>query len=61
MKNKDLNTKDVKELEKLVSTKKLDLLKNQVKIAGGKDKNLKTAWKLRKEIAQILTALKAKN
>lgn len=57
---KDLTTKTVKELETLVSKKKLELVKNTVKIAGGKEKNLKVAWTLRKEIAQIMTVLKLK-
>lgn len=57
---KDLTTKTVKELEALVSKKKLELVKNTVKIAGGKEKNLKTAWLIRKEIAQIMTVIKMK-
>jgi len=54
---KNIKTKDIKELEKILSKDKLDLIKNQVKIAGGKEKNLKKSWALRKEIAQILTIL----
>lgn len=57
---KELLTKTVKELETLVSKKKLELVKNTVKIAGGKEKNLKVAWQLKKDIAQILTAIKVK-
>lgn len=57
---KDLKTKTVKDLETLVSKKKLELVKNTVKIAGGKEKNLKVAWILRKEIAQIMTVIKTK-
>lgn len=57
---KDLTTKTVKELETLVSKKKLELVKNTVKIAGGKEKNLKVGWTLRKEIAQIMTVIKMK-
>ena len=60
IKNKDLHTKELKELEKMLSKNKLDLIKNQVKIAGGKEKNLKKSWALRKEIAQILTLMKGK-
>lgn len=51
MKNQDIKT---------LATKRLDLIKNQVKIAGGKEKNLKKSWALRKEIAQILTLIKQK-
>lgn len=57
---KDLKTKDIKDLEKLVAKQKLELIKNQVKIAGAKEKNLKKSWSLRKEIAQILTIIKSK-
>ncbi len=57
---KDLNTKEIKDLESLVSKKKLELIKNQVKIAGGQEKSIKKNWTLRKEIAQLLTIIKMK-
>lgn len=57
---KNIKDKEIKELEKMLSKNKLDLIKNQVKIAGGKEKNLKKSWALRKEIAQILTLIKQK-
>ena len=57
---KDLKTKEVKDLQDLVLKKKLELLKNQVKIAGGQGKNLKENWTLRKELAQILTIIRTK-
>lgn len=57
---KELKLKEVKDLEKMVSKDKLELSKNQVKIAGAKQKNLKTAWRIKKEIAQILTIIKQK-
>jgi ribosomal protein L29 len=57
---KSLKNEEIKKLEDLVSKKRLLLLKNAVKIASGKEKNLKQAWKERKEIAQILTILKEK-
>lgn len=57
---KEIKNKEVKDLEKLVSKQKLELIKNQVKIAGGKEKNLKKSWALRKEIAQLLTIIKTK-
>ena len=55
-----LKSEEIKKLEDLVSKKRLLLLKNAVKIAAGKEKNLKQAWSQRKEIAQILTILKEK-
>lgn len=61
MKKKELNdikTKTQDELKNLVSKKKLELMKNKVKIAGGDNKNLKAGWKIRKEIAQIMSILK---
>lgn len=57
---KELKTLEIKKLEDLVSKKKLLLLKNNVKIASGKEKNFKIGWMLKKEIAQILTILKQK-
>ena len=58
---KDIKTKDTKDLEKTVSKLRMDLSKNAVKIAGGKEKNLKKARNIKKEIAQILTIIKSKN
>ena len=57
---KEAKLKDVKELEKMVSKLRIDLMKNAVKIAGGKEKNIKKAWNIKKEIAQILTIIKNK-
>jgi ribosomal protein L29 len=63
MKIKELETikiKEVKELKALVLKKKLELLKNQVKMLSGKEKNLKKAWALKKEVSQIMSIIKAK-
>lgn len=57
---KGLKAKEIKDLEAMVSKQKLELIKNQVKIAGGKEKNLKKSWNLKKEIAQILSIIKEK-
>jgi len=38
----------------------LDLVKNEVKIAGGKEKDLKITKKIKKEIAQVLTIIREK-
>ncbi len=57
---KEIKNKEIKDLEKMVSKSKLELIKNQVKIAGGKEKNLKASWTLRKEIAQVLSIIKEK-
>lgn len=63
MKIKELNSikiKDIKDLEVMISKLRLELMKNQVKIAGGKEKNLKKSWSLKKEIAQMQTIIKEK-
>jgi ribosomal protein L29 len=48
------------ELKKLISKKRVELAKIQVKIASGKEKNLKLANNIRKEIARLLTKLNQK-
>ncbi|EKE04885.1 MAG: hypothetical protein ACD_19C00429G0045 [uncultured bacterium] len=53
----EVKNKEIKALEAMVSKLRLELSKNKVKIAGGKEKNLKKAWNIKKEIAQILTIL----
>ncbi len=60
MKIKELKAnkvKDLKSLESMVSKLRIDLMKNEVKVAGGKEKNLKKSWSLRKEIAQLLSII----
>lgn len=57
---KELRTKDEKSLIALVDQKKLEVIKNAVKITEAKEKNVKLQRKLRKEIAQILTILNEK-
>lgn len=57
---KELKTKELKDLLSLVAKKKVELLKNAVKIAGGKEKDIKKNWTLRKEISQILTIINTK-
>lgn len=54
----ETKTKTQDELKNLVVKKKLELMKNKVKIAGTDNKNLKMNWILRKEIAQIMSVLK---
>ncbi|KKP31651.1 MAG: hypothetical protein UR20_C0034G0014 [Candidatus Woesebacteria bacterium GW2011_GWE2_31_6] len=55
-----IKIKEIKELKALVLKKKLELLKNQVKMLSGKEKNLKKTWALKKEIAQIMSIIKEK-
>lgn len=56
----NIKVKEVKELKSLILNKKLELLKNQVKMLSGKEKNLKKTWALKKEIAQLMTIVKEK-
>ncbi|HCR35434.1 hypothetical protein A2130_01635 [Candidatus Woesebacteria bacterium GWC2_33_12] len=55
---KELRNKDIKNLLSLTAQKKLEVIKNAVKISGAKEKNIKVQKTLKKEIAQILTIVK---
>lgn len=55
---KSLKTKKVEELKKIVSEKKLELLKLLSNKVSKGDKNLMKGRNLKKEIAQILTLVK---
>ncbi len=57
---RDLRTKDVKEIERLVSAKKLELIKSQAEKSLSKEKNLKKAKNLRRDISQMLTIIREK-
>ena len=61
MKKKDIETlrgKEVAEIKKALAGKRADLIKAQVEMYGGKEKNLKKARNLRREVAQMLTIIK---
>ena len=63
MKKKEFITyknKSIKDLNKIVFEKKLDLEKLRMKIFAGKEKNVKLGRNLRTEIAKILTLIKEK-
>lgn len=55
-----LKSKTAIELKKEVVTKKADLAKFTAKMFAGGEKNLKKGRNLKKEIAQILTAVREK-
>ncbi len=57
---KDLKTKDIKALSKLVHEKKLEITKKAMDIKSGKEKNLKAGMNLRREVAKILTLIREK-
>jgi ribosomal protein L29 len=57
---KELRTKTVVELRKLVLAKKLEAEKAKMKNLSGKEKNLKVHKNLSGEIAKILTLIREK-
>ena len=57
---KDIKSKELKDLKKVLSEKKKDAAKKRMEIFSGKDKNLKLSKNLRKDIAQILTLIREK-
>lgn len=64
MKRKDLEglkTKKATELLKMVRERKLELAKALAMASAGREKNLKKAKNLRREIAQILTIQRAES
>lgn len=56
----DLKTKEVEDLNKILGEKKTKLEKLMVNISAGKEKNLKSASNLRRDISQILTIMREK-
>lgn len=55
-----LKDKSIKDLMKMVNTKKVEVAKKMAEAASGKEKNLKASSSARHEIAQILTLIKEK-
>lgn len=63
MKKKDLKTlrnKSKQDLRKTLIERQENLAKSYIKMKGGQEKNLKKSWRLRKDIAQILTLIREK-
>ena len=56
----ELRSKEIVQLEKMVTAKQNDLLKIIPETSVGKEKNLKKAKNLKREIAQILTIINEK-
>ena len=56
----DIRKKTVESLEKLVTKKRLELIKEKTKIDAGKSKNIKKLRNSKKEVAQILTIIREK-
>lgn len=56
----DLKTKEVRDLNKILGDKKAELEKIMVNVSVGKEKNLKKAKNLRRDISQILTIVREK-
>ncbi len=60
MKRKDikiLRDKDIKTLEKEVTDRKKKLMIFMPSLYAGREQNIKQGWKLRREIAQIMSIL----
>lgn len=57
---KNIKTKNTEDLKKMVSEKKLELMKLLSNKVSKADKNLKKGRNLKKEIAQILTLVREK-
>ena len=55
---KNLRTKKAEDLQKMVSAKKLELMKLLSNKVSKADKNVKKGRNLKKEIAQILTRIR---
>ena len=60
MMSQELRTKTIKDLEDLVVSKKSEILENSKNILKGSEKNVKKNFKLKKEVARILTVLNEK-
>lgn len=63
MKKKDfsaLRKKELSELKKLADEKKKEVMKVKAEIKAGREKNLKVAGSLGKDLAQILTLVREK-
>jgi ribosomal protein L29 len=58
--SQELRTKTIKDLEDLVVSKKSEILENSKNILKGSEKNVKKNFKLKKEVARILTVLNEK-
>lgn len=56
----DIKNKTIKDLNKLVFTKKLEAKKSKMNTVAGKVKNLREFKNIRRDIAQILTVIKEK-
>lgn len=57
---KELKAKETKDLVKMVMAKKDELAKTVPSLKVGKEKNLKKASLLKKEVAQLLTLIREK-
>jgi ribosomal protein L29 len=54
----ELKSKDKKTLSKMVSEKRVELIKFTTRMYAGREKNLKRGKMIRRDIAQILTIVK---
>jgi len=59
-KKTDIKNHSTEDLHKLVAEKREELRSLRFSVAGSKNRDVKQAFKLRKEVARALTALNAK-
>jgi len=63
MKKKEMNevkAKDIKEMEKIISEKKIDIIKTRAQVVTSKEKNLKKIKMAKRDISQISTIIREK-
>ena len=63
MKKKEMNelkAEDIKEMEKILSEKKTDIMKTRAQIVASKEKNLKKIKMAKRDISQISTIIREK-
>jgi len=63
MKKKEMNevkAKDIKEMEKILSEKKIDIIKTRAQVVTSKEKNLKKIKMAKRDISQISTIIREK-
>jgi ribosomal protein L29 len=57
---KDLRAKDIKALQKMAHEKRVEIMKKNMMVMGGREKNVKLVGILRRELAKILTLVREK-
>ena len=56
----EVKAKDIKEMEKILSEKKIDIIKTRAQVVTSKEKNLKKIKMAKRDISQISTIIREK-